>query len=601
MARIHYVEIENFKIFSKKIRIELGHPAVLIGPNNSGKTSVIQALSLWSLGVKAWYEKQGEPHKKKALERISAGLNRLNLLDVPVAETRFLWSGTHLFYSGKPITIAINVGIEYLDSVKDCRFIFTYQNSEVIYSKPDAETLGNDDLIRYSASLQFHLLYPMSGIMSGISADTEETQFNDGWIDRLLGQGQTAQVLRNICYKVTEQDELEHSDDWAKIIGIMKRIFLVDINKPVLNKTRGNFQMSYREAGTEANLDISLAGRGLQQVLLILAYLYWRKNSVLMIDEPDAHLEILRQRQIYSILNDIAHNNHGQIIIATHSEVILGEAADTNLTLLLDGRADNLAKQQIKNTLKTFGIEHYYKARVHPWILYVEGSTDIAILKALAARIEHSEAERILEGRLNVYYTKNVEAEDSLSNQLDRIGGALGDYRYHYNALKGFITELRGLAILGSDNTDRQDKIEKDFALLFWRNYEAENYFVSPKVLIAYATNYFTEEKGALFQNGDTENFKDTVNEILLEDVFNGNKDLLDEYQGLSAALQKSFLKTVKMSRFAETVFRRYAEKYNRPILLSKGEFYRLVPYCPIEEIPSEVGEKLDYLVKYLS
>jgi len=79
MARIHYVEIENFKIFSKKIRIELGHPAVLIGPNNSGKTSVSQALSLWSLGVKAWYEKKGKPDRKEALERISAGINRLNI------------------------------------------------------------------------------------------------------------------------------------------------------------------------------------------------------------------------------------------------------------------------------------------------------------------------------------------------------------------------------------------------------------------------------------------------------------------------------------------------------------------------------------------
>ena len=50
MAVLHYVEIENFKTFSNKIKIELSHPAVIIGPNNSGKTSVIQALSLWDRG-----------------------------------------------------------------------------------------------------------------------------------------------------------------------------------------------------------------------------------------------------------------------------------------------------------------------------------------------------------------------------------------------------------------------------------------------------------------------------------------------------------------------------------------------------------------------
>ena len=57
MIRVRYVEIENFKTFSRKLHIDLGHPAVLIGPNNAGKTSVIQALSLWSRGVKSWVEK----------------------------------------------------------------------------------------------------------------------------------------------------------------------------------------------------------------------------------------------------------------------------------------------------------------------------------------------------------------------------------------------------------------------------------------------------------------------------------------------------------------------------------------------------------------
>ena len=68
MKQIKYVEIEKFKNFDEKIRIELGHPAVLIGPNNAGKTSVIQALALWSRGIKAWYEKKGQPKQKVGRE-----------------------------------------------------------------------------------------------------------------------------------------------------------------------------------------------------------------------------------------------------------------------------------------------------------------------------------------------------------------------------------------------------------------------------------------------------------------------------------------------------------------------------------------------------
>lgn len=54
MKHLHYVEIENFKRYGEKQRIELDHPAVLIGPNNCGKTSVLQAIALWSIGLRTW-------------------------------------------------------------------------------------------------------------------------------------------------------------------------------------------------------------------------------------------------------------------------------------------------------------------------------------------------------------------------------------------------------------------------------------------------------------------------------------------------------------------------------------------------------------------
>ena len=38
--------IRNFKRFGS-VDVELGSPVVFIGPNNSGKTSAMQALALW--------------------------------------------------------------------------------------------------------------------------------------------------------------------------------------------------------------------------------------------------------------------------------------------------------------------------------------------------------------------------------------------------------------------------------------------------------------------------------------------------------------------------------------------------------------------------
>jgi predicted ATP-dependent endonuclease of OLD family len=51
------LQIRNFKRFVD-IEMELDKAVVLIGPNNSGKTTALQALALWDIGLKRWNEKR---------------------------------------------------------------------------------------------------------------------------------------------------------------------------------------------------------------------------------------------------------------------------------------------------------------------------------------------------------------------------------------------------------------------------------------------------------------------------------------------------------------------------------------------------------------
>ncbi len=76
----------------------------------------------------------------------------------------------------------------------------------------------------------------------------------------------------------------------------------------------------------------------MQQTLLLLAYIADNPGSVLLLDEPDAHLEILRQRQIYQVLVEEAQKHRCQIIAASHSEVILNEAADRDVVVAFIGK-----------------------------------------------------------------------------------------------------------------------------------------------------------------------------------------------------------------------------------------------------------------------
>ncbi len=50
--------IRNFKLFGD-VELELGDRVVFVGPNNAGKTTALQALALWSIGVRRWVEKRG--------------------------------------------------------------------------------------------------------------------------------------------------------------------------------------------------------------------------------------------------------------------------------------------------------------------------------------------------------------------------------------------------------------------------------------------------------------------------------------------------------------------------------------------------------------
>ena len=51
------IKIKNFKVLSETEWLPLEGNVVFIGPNNSGKTTAIQALALWNYGIQKWTEK----------------------------------------------------------------------------------------------------------------------------------------------------------------------------------------------------------------------------------------------------------------------------------------------------------------------------------------------------------------------------------------------------------------------------------------------------------------------------------------------------------------------------------------------------------------
>ncbi len=128
----------NFKNFGE-VEIELGNPVVFIGPNNSGKTTALQALALWEIGLKRWNEKRkGRANPEK---RPGVAINRRDLISIPVPSARLLWWNLQVRdterVDGKQRTqnIRIDIIVEGVTASRawQCGLEFDYANEESFY------------------------------------------------------------------------------------------------------------------------------------------------------------------------------------------------------------------------------------------------------------------------------------------------------------------------------------------------------------------------------------------------------------------------------------------------------------------------------------
>jgi ABC-type multidrug transport system ATPase subunit len=450
------LRIKNFKRFGEA-EIELGGVVVFIGPNNSGKTSALQALALWDLGVKAWSaRRQGSTAQKRS----GVTINRRDLIAMPVPDTDLLWRALNTRsvrrQDGKPATQNVRIEIEVAGETEgkpwECGMEFDYANPESIYCRPLSKAGAERMSVPPEAArVNTAFLPPMSGLAS------VEPKVDSGRIKVLIGEGQTAQVLRNLCYQLY----ISHEAHWQTIVQIVKAYFDVTLLPPEYLHERGEITMAYSEGDRNKPLDIAASGRGLQQMLLLLTYLYTHPDAVLLLDEPDAHLEIIRQRDIYNLLTETAQAQRAQVLIASHSEVLLEEAASRGLVIAFLGKQPRRLnkKDQLRKALRDIPANHYYQAARKGWVLYVEGATDLSILRAWARRLEHPVAQ-FLDG-VFVHYIQGNNPKTA---------------RDHFYGLREAYPELLGIAIF--DRLKEQPAAEP-LKILMWQRREIENYLCS--------------------------------------------------------------------------------------------------------------------------
>ena len=558
----------NFKRFGE-IEVELGNPVVFIGPNNSGKTTALQALALWEIGLKRWNENhKGKPNSAK---RSGVVINRLHLISIPVPRARLLWRNLQVRdverIDGKQQqqNIRIDIIIEGVTKGKNwkCGLEFDYANQESIYCRPlrisedGGKVTSRMSIPDEVGELSVAYLPPMSGLASN------EIRLEQGTIGVRIGEGRTAEVLRNLCYQISQ-----HNKTWDKLCQQIRVLFGVQLDRPDYIAERGEFVMNYRDE-SDISLDLSSSGRGLQQTLLLLAYIAAHPGSVLLLDEPDAHLEILRQRQIYQVLTELAGEHGSQIIAASHSEVILNEAAERDVVIAFLGkphRIDDRGSQLLKS-MGTISSEEYYQAEQQGWILYLEGATDLPILRAFAQKLNH-QSQTVLESPY-VHYVGNLPREA----------------RKHFYGLREAKPDLVGFSLF--DRIDIKLRSRPELTEYAWQCREIENYIVfSKQVLINWAHAEAEERtEGPLFSTPWMLTIEQTI---------------VDIEKALATLGQESpWSSNTKVSTdFLDPLFSSFFKKLELPNLMQKTNYHTLVKYVPTEQIDPEVTAVLDAILE---
>lgn len=215
--------------------------------------------------MKRWNEKRSG--KTAPEKRPGVTINRRDLIAVPVPDANLLWYDLHVRdvqrVNGGPQTRNIRVEI-IVDAVTDnkawrCGLEFDYANAESFYCRPLRLSEDKDaprmPVPPEASSTYVAFLPPMSGLAAN------EIKLDAGAINVRLGEGRTAEVLRNLCYQISTSPD--GAVKWNSVQTKIKDLFGVELNDPTYIIERGEIEMSYKDS-RNTTLGLSSSGRGLQ-------------------------------------------------------------------------------------------------------------------------------------------------------------------------------------------------------------------------------------------------------------------------------------------------------------------------------------------------
>ncbi len=569
---IERVTVRYFKRF-KDESFDLYDSIILAGPNNTGKTTLLQAIAVWNLALRRWLDERGPGSGSKAKERIGVAVTRQAFTTIPLREMNLLWADRSTGLTkdelrgeqklGTPRLLEIGVKGKNVKGDWALTFEFTYRYPDLIHVRPAKDT-PIEQILEAVKDVQVVHVPPFSGI------GAEETRYDKAYQDLLIGQGKPGDILRNLLLEVHR----EKPDEWYELCRNIGETFGYNLLPPVYEGLP--YIVCEYQPGIVDNqglrklpkLDISSAGSGFLQVLMLFGFFYARPASILLLDEPDAHLHVILQKQVYDRLREIARYRGCQLLIATHSEVLVDGTSPDRIVSFFDHPhklITNVERDQVREALKRLTSLDLLLSEQSPGVLYLEGETGLNLLREWA---------RILNHPAYQFFARNPFWHN---NQ----GRNPQEARSHFFALKAIKPKMSGVLILDGDDRQLPERelLADGLTVLRWRRYEAENYLVHPDMLARFVRG----AKPDLFTYASVQKGLEYLQRQLPPSVY---EDPLGNHEYLT------------VTPASKTLLPGFFEAANLP--LTKNEYYQIASQMSPEDIPSEVREKLDSIYETL-
>ncbi|MBM3838224.1 MAG: hypothetical protein FJ398_09700 [Verrucomicrobia bacterium] len=386
--RVKKVQIENFKRF-ESLTVELRSFDCLVGANNSGKTTLLQALALFDFCVHHCLNR-----KNGTLELRRRTISPEDFYVLPVTNPMDIWTDRKTMEGGKQRRVNITVQFENQTAVTaTVKLDYNRFGVSIAPSDESPEALTQLTAFRMAYLPVFSAFLPR-----------EERRLSAA-IEDELGRGRVHSVIRNLLLEIRNQNR---QDD---LIAILRRSFpaLKNLQIEFDEVTDRYITVTYHEQGRPKDFDIFSAGSGFQQFLYLFGFVLLRRPSVILLDEPDVHLHGSLQAVLLEEFKRLVSEGK-QVLVATHSRDLITRVSPENILSLDQGDPKRLALAfDIYDTLDRLGsIDPTHLALIQAYrrVVLVEDRTDRDFLSVFCAKCLGPEVWQQVERRVAFGYAK---------------------------------------------------------------------------------------------------------------------------------------------------------------------------------------------------